>query len=195
MGKIQGILKRFRADQAALLLIGRFRKCQGLSVDWATSVAALKVRFVPLLTLESPWELTMKKLLSVLCVLAIVFSPISMAAANPIDLAGTEWGFAGDTGKSARFVQFRSEGKLGGYSGCNRFTGTYVQNGNALTMGPLATTRMACPPQIMKREQEFLDLLGKIRHVDRTHLQLILKDGDGNVLAELIRWIWTRNSA
>jgi heat shock protein HslJ len=39
----------------------------------------------------------------------------------------------------------------------------------------------------MKREQAFLALLGKIRHVDRTHLQLILKDGDGNVLAELIR--------
>jgi heat shock protein HslJ len=85
----------------------------------------------------------MKKLLSVLGVLAIVFSPVSMAAANPIDLAGTEWGFTGDVGKAARFIQFRSDGRVTGYSGCNRFTGTYVQNGGALTMGPLATTRMA----------------------------------------------------
>jgi heat shock protein HslJ len=54
-------------------------------------------------------------------------------------------------------------------------------------MGPLATTRMACLPEAMEGEQEFLALLGKIRHVDRTNLQLILKDGDGNVLAELIR--------
>jgi heat shock protein HslJ len=85
----------------------------------------------------------MKKLLSVLGVLAIVFSPVSMAAANPIDLAGTEWGFTGDVGKAARWIQFRSDGRVTGYSGCNRFTGTYVQNGGALTMGPLATTRMA----------------------------------------------------
>jgi heat shock protein HslJ len=77
----------------------------------------------------------MKKLLSVLGVLAIVFSPISMAAANPIDLAGTKWGLAGDVGKAARFIQFRSDGIVTGSSGCNRFTGTYVQNGDALTMG------------------------------------------------------------
>jgi heat shock protein HslJ len=129
----------------------------------------------------------MKKLLGVLGVLVIVFSPVSMAAANPIDLAGTEWGLAVDVGKAARFIQFRSDGSVTGSSGCNRFTGKYAQDGGTLTMGPLATTRMACPPQIMQREQEFLALLGKIRHVDRTQLQLILKDGDGNVLAELIR--------
>jgi heat shock protein HslJ len=35
----------------------------------------------------------------------------------------------------ARFIEFRSGGRVTGYSGCNRFTGTYVQNGDALTMG------------------------------------------------------------
>jgi putative lipoprotein len=129
----------------------------------------------------------MKKLLGVLGVLVIVFSPISMAAVNPIDLAGTEWGLAGDVGKAARFIQFRADGRVTGSSGCNRFTGKCAQDGGTLTMGPLATTRMACPPEIMQREQEFLALLGKIRHVDRTNRRLILKDVDGNVLMELIR--------
>jgi len=113
--------------------------------------------------------------------------PVSTAAANPIDLAGTEWSFAGDTGKSARFVQFRSDGKLGGYSGCNRFTGTYTHDDDTLTMGPLATTRMACPPEAMKRERGFLALLGKVRYAEATRLKLTLKDADDNVLAELIR--------
>jgi len=126
----------------------------------------------------------MKKLL---WALVVVLSPLSMAAANPIDLAGTEWALTGDVGKAARFIQFRSDGRVTGYSGCNRFTGTYTQDGGTLIIGTLATTRMACPPEVMKREQEFLALLGKIRHVDRANLQLILKDGEGNVLAELMR--------
>jgi putative lipoprotein len=100
-----------------------------------------------------------------------------MVAANPIDLAGTEWGFTGDVGKAARFIQFRSDGRVTGYSGCNRFTGTYVQNGDALTMGPLATTRMACPPQMMKREQEFLELRSKI--LESAHRPSIVLMPDG----------------
>jgi heat shock protein HslJ len=77
----------------------------------------------------------MKKLLGILGGLVIAFSTVSMAAANPDDLAGTEWGLTSDVGKAARFIEFRSGGRVTGYSGCNRFTGTYVQNGDALTMG------------------------------------------------------------
>jgi heat shock protein HslJ len=128
----------------------------------------------------------MKKLLSVVGILVIVFFPVSMAAAKSM-IWPEEWGFTGEVGKAARFIQFRSDGRVTGYSGCNRFTGKYTQDGGTLIMGPLATTRMACLPEAMEGEQEFLALLGKIRHVDRTNLQLILKDGDGNVLAELIR--------
>jgi heat shock protein HslJ len=61
----------------------------------------------------------------------------------------------GETEKSARFVQFRSDGKVGGHSGYNRFTGTYTQEDEALTMGQFATTRMACQPEVMERERQF----------------------------------------
>lgn len=57
-----------------------------------------------------------------ICFLAALFAVGAVNAAT-FNLAGSEWGFAGETGKSARFVQFRSDGKVGGHSGCNRFTG------------------------------------------------------------------------
>jgi META domain-containing protein len=91
----------------------------------------------------------LKKLQTVFCVVVAALFAVEAAKASTFDLAGSEWGFAGETGKSARFVQFRSDGKVGGHSGCNRFTGTYTQKDDALKMGPLATTRMACLPEVL----------------------------------------------
>ena len=112
---------------------------------------------------------------------------ISSAVAGPFNLAGSEWGFAGETGRTACFVQFRSDGVVGGSSGCNRFTGAYTQKDEELTLGPLASTRMACPPEVMEREQQFLTMLGQVRYAEADHLELTLKDADGDVLAELVR--------
>jgi heat shock protein HslJ len=112
---------------------------------------------------------------------------MSAAAANMINLAGTEWGFPGEIGKTARFLQFRSDGKVAGSTGCNRFTGSYSQDGHALTIGTLATTRRACLPEAMQREQQFLAMPRNVRHAEGTRLELTLKDADGNALAELVR--------
>ena len=112
---------------------------------------------------------------------------ISSAAAGPFDLVGSEWGFAGETGRTARFVQFRADGVVGGSSGCNRFTGAYTQKGDELTMGPLASTQMACPPELMEREQQFFTILGQVRYAEADDPKLTLKDGNGEVLAELVR--------
>ena len=54
-------------------------------------------------------------------------------------------------------------------------------------MGPLATTRMACRPEVMEREQQFLTMLGQVRHAEASYLKLTLKDGNDKVLAELVR--------
>jgi len=112
---------------------------------------------------------------------------VSCAAAGPFNLAGSEWGFAEETGRSARFVQFRADGVVGGSSGCNRFTGTYNHKDDELTFGPLASTRMACPPEVMEGEQQFLTMLGYVRSAEASHLKLVLRDGNGEVLAELVR--------
>ena len=128
----------------------------------------------------------LEKLEKVFCFLVAFFAVGAVSAAT-FRLAGSEWGLAGETGKSARFVQFRSGGKVGGHTGCNRFTGTYTQKDDTLTMGPFATTRMACQPEVMERERQFLAMLTNVRHVEGTHLKFSLKDGNGEVLAQLVR--------
>jgi heat shock protein HslJ len=130
---------------------------------------------------------TLERLIPVLCLLLAAAFSGSAVEANPFNLAGTEWGFAGETSEAARFVQFRSNGKVSGFSGCNRFIGNYTQNGDALTIGPIATTRMTCRPSAMKREQRFLAMLANVRLAEGSYLKLILKKDDGEALAELVR--------
>jgi heat shock protein HslJ len=112
---------------------------------------------------------------------------IDEAEASMINLAGTEWGFSEEAGRTARFIQFGSDGRVSGSTGCNRFSGAYSQDGDALTIGTLATTRRACLPEVMQREQQFLALLGKVHHAEGTYLKLTLKGSDRDVLAELVR--------
>lgn len=114
-----------------------------------------------------------------------LFAGVGTANAGP-DLAGSEWGFADEAGRQARYIQFR-EDAVGGSLGCNRFTGRYTFEDGALKIGPLATTRMACPPEVMQREDEFARILENTRSAETSATTLILKGADGTVLAELVR--------
>ncbi len=102
-------------------------------------------------------------------------------------LAGTKWSFPGEVGKDPRSIQFSFHGRVGGSTGCNRFAGSYSQDGHALTIGTLATTRRACLPEVMQRERQFLALLEEVCRVEASYSKLTLKDADGNVLDELQR--------
>lgn len=115
---------------------------------------------------------------------AILSTP---ATAVTINLAGSEWGYPGGTGKASQFIQFRAVGKISGFAGCNRFTGTYVRIDDKLSIGPFAATRMACPPEIMEHERRFLVMLLKVRRAESTHLKLVVMDAGERVLAELVR--------
>ena len=46
---------------------------------------------------------------------------------------------------------------------------------------------MACPPPFMEREREFATTLGSTRMAEASTTRLILKDGEGKTLAELVR--------
>ena len=108
-------------------------------------------------------------------------------AADPLALLdGSEWGFpdAGDT-----HVQFK-EKDVSGFAGCNRFRGTYTFDGGSLSFGPLATTRMACPPEKMETERKVLQILQAAKSAEASHKTLILKDATGAVLATLQRRDW-----
>lgn len=100
-------------------------------------------------------------------------------------LMGSEWG---PEGTSDQFVAFKSGGEVIGHGGCNRFFGTYDQNGDTLTFGPLASTKMACPN--LNEEQAFMSALQSARTVEATHLRLIIKGEDGQALLTLRRRDW-----
>ena len=49
-------------------------------------------------------------------------------------------------------------GRASGGSGCNKLMGSYTHSApGALRIGPLANTRMACPPEMMAQEAALLD--------------------------------------
>ena len=66
-------------------------------------------------------------------------------------------------GKKELHMVLTSDGSnVRGFSGCNRFTGTYDLNNELLQFGPLAATMMACM-EGMEQEQQFLNALGSTR--------------------------------
>ena len=73
--------------------------------------------------------------------------------------------------------------RASGFSGCNRYMGSYTLENNNLHFGPLAGTRMACLlPQTSQLESDYLNAL---EHIARTsvqmkspqHLQIVLDNG------------------
>jgi putative lipoprotein len=82
------------------------------------------------------------------------------------DLAGTSWtlvsvGGAAVVEGSAAHLAFGVDGKASGSTGCNNFNGSYTVDGAALTVGPLATTRMACQ-DLMVQEAAVLEALAGV---------------------------------
>ena len=78
-------------------------------------------------------------------------------------------------------TEFGSDGTLSGNSGCNTYSGTYTVTGNQITIGPLASTRMACsdPAGIMEQETQFLAALqtAATYNIENATLELRTKDG------------------
>jgi len=66
----------------------------------------------------------------------------------------------GAGGREVHMVLTSEGHQVNGFSGCNRFTGSYERKENQLQISPLATTRMACL-EGMDQEQRFLELLTK----------------------------------
>ena len=76
---------------------------------------------------------------------------------------------------------------VGGYAGCNSYSGVYGTNGSVLRIGPLAVTRMTCDEALMDQEAAFLAALGSATRVDSLGSQVNLTDRDGNLLVALVR--------
>ena len=59
-------------------------------------------------------------------------------------------------------LAFGSDGRIAGIAACNRYSGAFSLSGEGLRLSQLSTTRMACAPALMDREQRFLAALGAV---------------------------------
>jgi len=93
---------------------------------------------------------------------------LAIYKAQSQDLPGTSWEATGyNNGKQAvtgmltgttLTAVFGKDGSLSGNSGCNTYSGAYKLNGDQITIGPLASTMMACnePAGVMEQEAQYL---------------------------------------
>ena len=114
------------------------------------------------------------------------------ATPEPVpDLAGSEWGPAGE---AETFVRFGADGALSAGAGCNSLGASYTQDGAALKLSPIRSTRMMCPPPVMERERALVSVLeatvSVAREDDGKLGLLVLRDADGVTLMRLQRRDW-----
>jgi len=106
------------------------------------------------------------------------------------DLSGTSWeatgynngklAVIGILGSTTLTADFGKDGTLSGTSGCNTYSGGYKVNGDQITIGPLASTMMACsePAGVMEQEAQYLAALQSAAtyQIEGNVLQLRTKD-------------------
>jgi heat shock protein HslJ len=110
---------------------------------------------------------------------------------TPAGLSGTAWevtmynngkeAVVGLIADSKVTLNFSAEGQVNGNSGCNTYSGGYETSGDALKIGPLASTMMACaaPEGVMDQEQLYLAALQNAATYDISGSTLTIRDAGG----------------
>lgn len=94
---------------------------------------------------------------------------------RPVSVGGAR--FAEDTDA---FLEISADGTVNGHAGCNRFSGVVRRTPAGVELGPLATTRRACPEPLMRSEAALLLALETARAIrsDGSELRLVSAAGD-----------------
>ncbi len=117
---------------------------------------------------------------------------------EPTPLVGTEWEVIGYNNGRGGVVSvmlgtqltavFGEDGNVTGSAGCNNYFATYQIDGEALSIGPAASTRMFCgePEGIMDQEAEYLAALQTAATYRIQGDKLELRDGGGALVANYV---------
>ena len=102
----------------------------------------------------------------------------------PADLTGPAWRARTVTGQAvpdgfAVTLEFPEPGRVAGRAACNRYSGPIAEVDGRLEIGPLATTRMACPPPESELETRFLRALEQAERLSRDNSALVLHAAGG----------------
>jgi heat shock protein HslJ len=112
-------------------------------------------------------------------------------ASAPAGLAGTSWKVMNyNNGKEAVVglltateitLNFGADNQVSGNSGRNTYSGGYEVSGDALKVGPLASTMMACdqPAGVMDQEQQYLAALQNAATFEIAGDTLTIRDAGG----------------
>lgn len=111
---------------------------------------------------------------------------------SPAPLVGTTWLAQTINGQQASLapasqVTFDTGSKITGNGGCNTFFGTIGYSGDQLAVGPLATTRKMCPPEVMNQEAQFIRGLETAQRYEMSQWLLTLYGPSGNAQMTLTR--------
>lgn len=103
-----------------------------------------------------------------------------------IQMNGAEWqveDLAGDgvLDRAVPTVVFDPNGQVSGFTGCNRFFGSYRLEGARLAISSLAQTKMACPEAVMDQEERLLALLRGASRAELTDGALVLHGDEGSI--------------
>ena len=114
-------------------------------------------------------------------------------AMNAEALVGTEWKIEAVEGRAVpegieATLSFLEPGRIAGLAACNRYTGGIeLDGGRIVSLGPLATTRMMCPPERMEQEQRVLEALSRARRLrSDAEALLLFGEGDGPPLLRMV---------
>jgi heat shock protein HslJ len=116
---------------------------------------------------------------------------LSGCGGDPMSLlAGPEWVVEDIAGRglidrSRVTLQVDREGGLSGTGGCNRYHGQLKMTGESLSIGPIASTMMACAEALMNQERAFYDALASVDgfDIDETGALLLSSAGKPVILA------------
>jgi hypothetical protein len=72
-------------------------------------------------------------------------------------------------------IAFDAGGRVTGSGGCNRYFGSYAIDGDAIAVGHLGATQMACAFEVMAQEDRFLDALGRVDQARLHEGRLVLR--------------------
>ena len=113
-------------------------------------------------------------------------------APEPVPLVGTTWGLdslalatdavASPVAGTEVTLELLDDGSAAGSGGCNTFNTTYVVDGASIRFDPVASTRMACEPEVMTQETAVFGALESAASFDVEGDVLTLDDVDGGFL-------------
>jgi len=110
-------------------------------------------------------------------------------AAAKAELPGSDWVVTGyNNGKQAvtgpavdstLTVAFGTDGKVSGEGGVNRFMGDFESGAKTVKIGPLQSTKMAGPPELMTQEAAYLTALQNSTTWEISSGKLTMRDASG----------------